>query len=88
MSKRFFDMILIKNLEVIKLKNKLEGHPERLMEKEEEIGRLKGQVERERREGQGEREKRQGEKKKYEELKARYRALVEKYRAKCQAMSD
>ena len=46
MAKQFFDMILIKNLEVFNLKNKLQSFPEKIMDKDEEIRRLESQVDR------------------------------------------
>ena len=46
MAKQFFDMILIKNLEVFDLKNKLQSFPEKIMDKDEEIRRLESQVDR------------------------------------------
>ncbi len=65
MSKLFFDMIMIKNLDVMKLKNAMESQPQKIMEKEEEISKLKIVLERKDKEVKECNEKRNVEKKKY-----------------------
>lgn len=41
MAKLFFDMVMMKNLEVLKLKDRLTEYPEKLSEKDSEITRLR-----------------------------------------------
>lgn len=82
MAKTFFDMLLMKNLETLRMKERLREFPEKLNERELEVNFLKTSVASLKKELKEAGDRKAGERKKYDELKLKYRTLSEKAKQK------
>lgn len=74
-AKDFYDMLLMKNLDMLRAKEKLKEFPQRLAEKDNELAQQKSTIDGLQRELKELGEKRTGERRKHEELREKYRAL-------------
>jgi chromosome segregation ATPase len=82
MAKLFYDMLMMKNLEVLKAKDKLNEFPDKINEKEHEIVKLKSTLEAYKKEIKDNFERKAQDKRKYEDLKSKYRTLLDKAKQK------
>lgn len=78
MARLFYNMLLMKNLDFLKNKERLREYPDRMEEKEKEIIRQRNALEGLKKDMKEMGEKRNAERRKYEELKVKYRAVCEK----------
>lgn len=81
-------MLLMQNLELLKIKHKAKEQPNIIMDKDYEISTLRKTIDALRKEAKEANDRKAADRKKYEDLKAKFRLLSEKARTKGMREND